>query len=902
MANLLTYGESMSELASAARNKNRILEEGAKVADQSKAGRSIALLLNNKSISREMDAEGVNRLSVTPDFFNNMSNWDQDTTDLVFGSELKRYISKNSDGDVTYKRNQKVGNPIEAKRKKDGTFPVPISVLQKLEANPKDPTLLALKEEYESGDKLALGIPTITKERRIKFLTRNRTDDPSDTMNYVTKESFAAFTQARLNQLDEQRNPEAFSENAEMAYVSQQLKGAKNMTNILSETEKQLLDAADDSRLNPFNQTQIVGVISDKLGDGLPTEVKDGFHEEKTDVEETNVEETDVEETGVEETGVEETGVEETDVAETDVTGPGYLPANWMQSTERAETLATINNNGPLIDDLDAQIKEIDKEMNAANPNRQATANSFASALAETSNLTDPEDKKLYDSLVKQKRDLTTERINANAMIRKLDQLAKDDSSTDANGIPIPTAPNLNTIDDIDPNDPNAGILTSRQITTSENVQTGLKDGSLANVVLTNQEVENIQVSLSNQGVETTADAAKKVATGEIRNPMIVAMGLVNALTGADGRVMGMDRKEALNYMYNSLVQGVPSSADPATVLKNNRDFVVQGRTIGQVDVATNQKTIELQQNNRKNNLLERQADQTDVQLGININKAKVDRQTRSESSRYKFLELRFKERDFMKVLVDQQNDEYKTVNLSFGKAYNFLQAQGKDKGLYDAEGKQINEGAQSDLSEFLTGYKAIRDAVRYAAGPDYNVARTAFNNATAGMIFETNGQAGLHKFTDETFLHMTNKDMPEHNKMLEHKKELAYMSAYQALNATKNFLKPEWWRDIPRANEPNFSASKIFQERIAIRVGSNGLPIKVVALILGNDGTFVEAEESIPYNVLKNKIGGDALQTIINNAPIIGQGTNPKTSDWLRSQPSLINHIQTLTNSSTGG
>ena len=861
MANLLTYGGNMSSLAQGARDKNAAYDEASKLANRSSSGRTISMLQNNKSIEKVQDEDGVNRLQVTGDFYKNMDNWDPDTTDNIFGESLKRYMSKDAQGNVIYKKNQKIGNPIEATAGKDGKYPVPGVVLAQLEDDPTNPTLLGLKQEYENGDRKVLAFPTLTKDKKIKFLTRFRTDDPSDAVNYVDKESFAAFAQARLNVLYESSSPEAFSENANAGYVNRALSQGKAQADVLPDYTKQMTDMASDDNISPAQQAQGISVPAYKAGSQLSSDVTKGFHSEASTTTEQPAPETELPADITTEPAVD--------------TGPDNLPVNWMNSQTRKDLLQRNSDIPKELETIQTQMDQLLKD----NPQTIGQGSNMTGAMAAgtmqitslETRFTNPEDKETYNGLEDAKKTLLQERMQANAQITKLDKLATEDLRTDSMGQPIISK---ETVLDIDTSSPNSTILTKRNITTREQITTGLNDGSLAEIVLEDDEVVAIQQELQEKGVRSTDEAAKKIATGEIKNPQIVAMGLVNALTGADGLIYGMDRKEALNYFYNGLTEGLYSATDTSTVNKNNFDIANKAIT------------------NRQNN---RTADQTDRQLDQVDRRLEIDEAFKNQELKYKFSTLSIKNQEFMKTIVDERKDDYEKVNELYTDASKYV------RNNRDPE----FDGDKTDYNNFIFAYEGLEDAIYTASRNNggYAKANNYYNDYMSNMVVASKGEAGIFKFDKTTNLMLSDRSDPAHNTMLKNREDIAYQEAYNTFyqggdNRWFGLDIKEYWGDVFRPNDPSFEPQKFLKERIAVRTGKDGKPSAVVIFKLGPGGVIIETESSVPYGSLKNKINAASLKIILNNAPIIGDTAVGKDVNWLASQPSLINNLQAMTNS----
>ena len=873
MANIFDTS-NMSALGEAAYNKNQILNEGAKQVGALGADRTLSMLKDNNSIELIAQENGAIKYQVTPDFYNNMENWSADTTDRLFGENLKRYMSKDGQGNVIYKRNEKIGNPVEAKPT-NGVYPVPDVLLAKLEANPKDPTLLGLKEEYETGQKKVLAIPTLTKERKIKFLTRNRTDDPSDTVSYIDKDSFAAFAQSRLNQLFQQSDPEGFSENSSMEFIGNQLANATNRSSAINAQADIIAKIADDKRISPGSASQGVAVAADKEAETLSDEVKAGFDDPNRSTPLVTTPPPAAEE----EEEVDETTLNE----DTSPAIPDNRPSQWMNSESRRIDTARFIELGDLISNAEAELEGIKESRTVI----KATSNNVLTQEAKIT-YEKPEDEARFNELENEIPNLRKERIQINARVNKLDQLAKDDPRTDNMGQPLPlTKENVN---DIDQNDPNAGVLISRKITTSSQVTEGINNGTIANIQLEDNEVTTIQEELKNLGVKNTEDAKKKVETGEIKNPVIVAMGMVNALAGADGKIYGMDRKDAFNFFYNGMTQGLPSAKDPAEIEVQTDNIVAKARASGQVDRGYDQADITLSQNKRSQ-------DQKDIELAIAKDRVDVDRAQlkykNADKARatiaetYKFFAEQKKE-------ADEKNDgEYAKISESYDGALLFAM------GTKDANGKL--EGKKSDNDNFKLGYKAKRDSLQRQAkqGGVYARAASMYNDAMSDII-NADPSASLFRFDADVFMQMSDGTSTPHNLLMEQRTELAYVTGFTALqNAQgggfRRLFSKDFWGDFPNPNDPNFNVTKFFRERLAIRTGADGKPAEVVIFKLGPNGTLIEAESSVAYGYLKNLISGEDLKIILNNASVIGDSVGSQNADWLSQQPTLAKHLQSI-------
>lgn len=93
---------------------------------------------------------------------------------LRFDKMASSYLSRQGD-EVVKKRSRKTYGPTKTKK---GV--VPTAVLDRLEANPGDEAALALKKEYESGEKTAYIVPVENQEGMFSFLTRFGTDETDD--------------------------------------------------------------------------------------------------------------------------------------------------------------------------------------------------------------------------------------------------------------------------------------------------------------------------------------------------------------------------------------------------------------------------------------------------------------------------------------------------------------------------------------------------------------------------------------------------------------------------------------------------------------------------------------------------------------------------------------------------
>ena len=94
---------------------------------------------------------------------------------LRFNKLASNYLSKNADGEVVKKRSKKTFGPTKTKA---GT--VPTALTDKLAAKPNDEALLALKAQYEKGEKTAYIVPVENQEGMFSFITRFGTDQPDD--------------------------------------------------------------------------------------------------------------------------------------------------------------------------------------------------------------------------------------------------------------------------------------------------------------------------------------------------------------------------------------------------------------------------------------------------------------------------------------------------------------------------------------------------------------------------------------------------------------------------------------------------------------------------------------------------------------------------------------------------
>ena len=862
-AGMLGNMESTQTTAMANRlAREKMKREGA----MAPSGDALASMQDAGSIQLNTDANGKISYSVTEDFYTNMDQWTDGTMDVIFGENLKRYITKDEDGPgITYARNQRIGVPVVAKPDANGFYPVPDVLLAKLEANPDSPQLKMEVEEYKSGKRKVIGIPTINKKGRMAFLTKNRTDDPTDSIAWLDGPTFARFVQGRLTDLHQKSDPESFAENSKMKFIGGNLTEFTSRTDAISQTDDVINNLVNDRTISPTDGAQAVVLAANSgVRDLDPELVK------KLD---TPPEATPPDATPPADTTGPRSATAAIDDTPPDDTPPDHRPAVWMGSDTRAQDVKNISD---LKNKLSYEEQEIKRILGTRTKNFKASGMDakFQPYIPDYS-YEDEADREKLASLQKTMPKTRAELAQLTAKITKLDTIAKSDTRTDSRGYPTGTTydsrGNAIPIDSINTNDPNSSILTKRGITTNSQVAAGITNGSIAEINLTPEETDAIATDLKDKGVKTMEDAKEKVRTGEVE-ATIAAMGMVNALTGSDGKVYGMTKPEALNYFYNLLTQGMPSSQDPLTV---------EAQTYGIQKQAYAQSATE-----RTMDQADRQMDQVDA-----ANAAKA---------MFNFQKIQQEQREWMQDFTDNKIKEYDKINEFFDPAAKWSQRPLTKEG----DNYVVDSEAYAGYQNYVNGYDGLATALRVRAGSDYARMGQHYNDAMSDLVASSDGLASIFKFDEDVFMMLSDQSIMEHNTLVKNRVELAYMNAERSLRGSRfNIFSGEWWKDWPRPDAPDWDHTKAMKQRIAVKTGKDGLPTKIVALKIGHNGRFIEAEESIPYNELRNRIDAKDLKIILNNAPIIGQGGGPDgmTAEWINSQPSLINHIQAISQGPQG-
>ena len=157
---------------------------------------------------------------------------------LRFNKLASNYLSKNQDGEVVKKRSKKTFGPTKTKV---GT--IPTSLLDKLEANPNDESLLALKAQYEKGEKTAYIVPVENQEGMFSFITRFGTDEPDDEeLTFSENEVEAYLGNNLISGLQLEINPDARRQASAAAQGAYDNTGGYDQMNISMERAKALYD------------------------------------------------------------------------------------------------------------------------------------------------------------------------------------------------------------------------------------------------------------------------------------------------------------------------------------------------------------------------------------------------------------------------------------------------------------------------------------------------------------------------------------------------------------------------------------------------------------------------------------------------------------------------------------
>ena len=157
---------------------------------------------------------------------------------LRFNKLASNYLSKNPDGEVVKKRSKKTFGPTKTKV---GT--IPTSLLDKLEANPNDESLLALKAQYEKGEKTAYIVPVENQEGMFSFITRFGTDEPDDEeLTFSENEVEAYLGNNLISGLQLEINPDARRQASAAAQGAYDNTGGYDQMNISMERAKALYD------------------------------------------------------------------------------------------------------------------------------------------------------------------------------------------------------------------------------------------------------------------------------------------------------------------------------------------------------------------------------------------------------------------------------------------------------------------------------------------------------------------------------------------------------------------------------------------------------------------------------------------------------------------------------------
>ena len=157
---------------------------------------------------------------------------------LRFNKLASSYLSKNPDGEVIKKRSKKTFGPTKTKV---GT--IPTSLIDKLEANPNDDALKALKKEYENGTKTAYIVPVENQEGMFSFITRFGTDEPDDEeLTFSENEVEAYLGNNLISGLQLEINPDARRQASAAAQGAYDNTGGYDQMNVSMERAKALYD------------------------------------------------------------------------------------------------------------------------------------------------------------------------------------------------------------------------------------------------------------------------------------------------------------------------------------------------------------------------------------------------------------------------------------------------------------------------------------------------------------------------------------------------------------------------------------------------------------------------------------------------------------------------------------
>lgn len=157
---------------------------------------------------------------------------------LRFNKLASNYLSKNPDGEVVKKRSKKTFGPTETR---PGT--IPTSLTDKLEANPNDESLLALKAQYEKGEKTAYIVPVENQEGMFSFITRFGTDEPDDEeLTFSENEVEAYLGNNLISGLQLEIDPDARRQASAAAQGAYDNTGGYDQMNVSMERAKALYD------------------------------------------------------------------------------------------------------------------------------------------------------------------------------------------------------------------------------------------------------------------------------------------------------------------------------------------------------------------------------------------------------------------------------------------------------------------------------------------------------------------------------------------------------------------------------------------------------------------------------------------------------------------------------------
>lgn len=197
------------EAATTANMANRLTREGLQREENSRRANEDLAYLSN-------DVTGIYRIDTTDDVvrYTLREDWKEQVKQyhsgpdnrLKFDQMAGHYYSKGvQSGEIVKKKNQFSFGPTETKA---GT--VPSSLEAALEANPGDPALLALKEQYVKGEKTAYIVPVVNREGMFSFLTRNATDEADDEELIFTEDEVEAYLSTMLiSGLELEKDPDA---------------------------------------------------------------------------------------------------------------------------------------------------------------------------------------------------------------------------------------------------------------------------------------------------------------------------------------------------------------------------------------------------------------------------------------------------------------------------------------------------------------------------------------------------------------------------------------------------------------------------------------------------------------------------------------------------------------------